>query len=300
MTNMATFIRKEKMMKGFKKRYVVLTLIALPILAALLFFLLTKGYTYEEDGALRNSRIHMRNVRLEGDHVYYIIENDTCLSIGIGQVPQIQKKVNGVWQDAPIWDIANKSVSKVSPFSEKEQHFSLGTFIEDFAGEYRLIQEGAVGYLTITEEMAAMLPDYQIHYTDGIRQSGLVYIDNMRFDGGKIRFVLHNEVPKPHLPFSFKGAVQKKVDGEWQYYKLAQGKDQSEVILKADTETDYYFWINTSLSDIAGEYRLIIGVDGCGPFVQTNAETGEKYLEFIEGETYIVGNFTIDGEAPAP
>ena len=289
-------------MKHLKKRHVALiasaALVLLILLAALIFFLTTKGSTYEEDGITRNSRIHMTNVRLEGNKICYTIENDTCRRIGIGSAALVEKKVNGEWQISDLSFPKTMDVWQVKPFSKADRSFELNILVEDYAGEYRLSEKGAVGYLTITEEMAAALTDYKIYHADGIRQSELLYIDNMRFDAGKIHFTLHNDLERSCSVLQ-NGVVQKKVNGEWQYYKLAYGKNQKGVTVSSHCDTEYYFEMDTTLTGIAGEYRLILCGYGYGPVIKTD-ENGERQLEFNEESTYIVGEFTIKDEIPSP
>ncbi len=288
-------------MKRLKLRYILpIALVALVAVAGLVFFLLTKGTVYEEDGLTLNSRIHMTNVRVEGDKVYCTIQNDTCRTIAISLAPQVQKKVDGTWTETYICGPVGLASVMVKPFSEYEQSFYFDRFVEDYVGEYRLFGAGAVGYLTITEEMAAALPDYKIHHTDGIKQTELIYVENVQFDNGEIKLTLHNDMSdKMSVPIG--GEVQKKVNGEWVYYQSIDNKNSKPTVLEGNAQADCTFLMDTT-ADKTGEYRLILCVSGYGPIVRTDQETKKTQLEFNEESVYVIGAFTIDEEifAPAP
>ena len=283
-------------MKHLKKRQTVLIAIAALALVVLSLFLIFKGRTYEEEGLALNSRTFITNVRLEGDTVYCTFVNDTCLPVVIGVSPNVQVRVNGEWTACDIGGFVADLAIEVPPFSEREQSLHLNILVEDYAGEYRLFTGGAVGYLTITEEMAATLPDYKIHYTDGIRQSALLYADGVRFEQGDIYFTLHSELDNALELKPTSGVVQKKVDGEWQYYKLSDSKNEDGVLIEGGADESLHFSVNTSLTGIEGEYRLILCAYGYGPVVRTNTQTGERCLEFNESSTYVVGYFTITAD----
>lgn len=279
-----------------KKRYVIPISIAALILVALSFFLIFKGHTYEKEGLVLNSRISITNVRLEGDVVHCTFVNDTCLPVVIGAFPDVQEKVNGEWIGCDIRGSVADEAAKVPPFGEKQLSTKLNILVEDYVGEYRLFMKGAVGYLIITDEIATTLPDYKIHYSDGIRQSELLYVDDVCFERGYIYGTLHSKMDSPLEFMPTSGIVQKKANGEWKYYRLADYKTEKRIVIESGSSESLCLSINTSLTGVEGEYRLILCVYGYGPIVRTHDETGERYLEFNEESTYIVGNFTITAD----
>lgn len=286
-------------MKRFLKlRYMLpIAVLLLAALAALIFFLVTKGTTYEEDGLTLNSRMEITNVRMEGNVVYSTFVNNTCRSFLIGGSPTVEKKVNGAWQLSESV-FMSKAAWRVKPFSEALQSFSFDVFAEDIVGEYRLIEQGAVAYFTVTEEMVAALTDYKIYRTDGIRQSELIYVDGIAFKNNELTFTLHNDTLE-QMTVPIGGEVQKKVNGEWVYYKSVNSKSTVPTVLDRENSMECTFLMSTD-ADGAGEYRLILCVLGYGPIVQTNDETKVTRLEFNEESIYVVGTFTIKQGEQSP
>ena len=288
-------------MKRFLKlRYIIpVAVLLLLAIAALIFFLATKGATYEEDGLTLNSRMEITNVRMEGNVVYSTFVNNTCRSFVIGDSPTVEKKVDGVWQLSEHV-FMGKGAWRVKPFSEVGQSFLFDVFAEDLVGEYRLIEQGAVAYFTVTEEMVAALTDYKIYRTDGIIQSELIYVDGLAFKNNELTFTLHNDtVERMTVPIG--GEVQKKVNGEWVYYKTVKNKDDGNVVLGSGGSIEQTYLLSTD-ADGAGEYRLVLCVHGYGPVVATDSTTKEVRLEFNEESIYVLGAFVIEegNQSPHP
>ena len=184
-----------------KKRYIVLIAIAALFVCVGSFFLITKGRVSVKDGVPQNSRIYMTDVKLENGRISYTVVNNTFHKVMIGDKPTVQKKVNGEWEYVMLYKYHNMIARFPRAFSASTLSFEVEENTDALVGEFRLIfgdvsyhldeatgeqslsfnedKTYIVGYLTVTEDMLEGLPDEQIHYADGIRQSALLRAENV-------------------------------------------------------------------------------------------------------------------------
>ena len=304
-----------------KKRYIVL-MIAIAVLLVCVgsFFLITKGKVSEKDGLRQNSRIYMTDVKLEDGKVSYTIVNNSFHSFSIGEKPDVQKKVNGEWKSFHLWQSLNEVAISVGNFSESPRSFKIDVDErpEDLVGEFRLIfgpvrhdfdratgertfsfrddKTYIVGYLTVTEEMVADFDnEEQIHYTDGIRQSALVYIENAQYADGEVSYTVVNE-REGSVGFNQTPVFEKKVNGEWKYVPLCQVSDDDNQTIEVskNNKRTFRFTIDTTGDDLPGEYRMVFAPYSAERWLYTDPDTGEQKLVIMQGTICLVGYLTIN------
>lgn len=302
-----------------KKRYIVLIVIAALLVCTGSFLLITKGRVSVKDGLRQNSCVYMTDIKLENGEISYTVVNKTFRQVGIGDKPGVQKKINGEWQFVSLYKSKTHIGRIVKPFSDQTRTFEVEKKTDDFTGEYRLIygtagsdvdratgkvsthffedQTYIVGYFTITEDMLAALsdvPDDKTHYTDGIRQSELMYVKDVQYADGEITYTLVNETDEriyiDHVP-----AIEKKVNGEWKYVPLCQiaDKDHYSIDITQNNDKTYHFSVDPAITDLAGEYRLIFTPHSIDRWLYTDPDTGEERLVILEEVTCLVGYLTI-------
>ena len=302
-----------------KKRYVVLIVIAVLLVCASFFCLITKGRVSVKDGVRQNSRVYMTDVKLQDGKISYTVVNKTFRQVVIGDKPDVQKKIDGEWQFVSLYRSRTHIARIVKPFSAQTYTFEVEKKTDDFTGEYRLIfgsigsdidratgkvstcffedKTYVVGDFTVTEDMLAALsdvPNKKIHYTDGIRRSELMYVKDVQYADGEITYTLVNETDErisvDHVP-----AVEKKINGEWKYVPLCQieDKDNYSIDITQNNDKTYRFSVDPTITDLTGEYRLIFTPDSFERWIYTDPDTGEERLVILEGVTCLVGHLTI-------
>jgi hypothetical protein len=261
----------------------------------------------------------MTDIKLENGEISYTVVNKTFRQVVIGDKPGVQKKIDGEWQFVSLYKSRTHIARIVKPFSAQTRTFEVEKKNNDFTGEYRLIygtagsdvdratgkvstcffedQTYIVGYFTITEDMLAALsdvPDDKTHYTDGIRQSELMYVKDVQYADGEITYTLVNETDEriyiDHVP-----AIEKKVNGEWKYVPLCQiaDKDNYSIDITQNNDKTYHFSVDPAITDLTGEYRLIFTPHSIDRWLYTDPETGEERLVILEEVTCLVGYLTI-------
>lgn len=300
-----------------KKRYAVLIVIAALLVCTGSFLLITKGRVSVKDGVPQNSRVYMTDIKLENGKISYTVVNKTFRSAVIGDKPDVQKKINGEWQFVSLYKSKTEIAWGVKPFSDVTDTFEVESKTDDFTGEYRLIfgsigsdidmstgkisvhffedSTYIVGYFTITEDMLVGVSSVpKIHYTDGIRQSELLRVENVQYANGEITYTLVNETDErisvDHVP-----AVEKKINGEWKYVPLCQiaDKDHYSIDVAQNNDKTYRFSVDLAMTDPAGEYRLIFTPMSIDRWLYTDPDTGEQRLVILQGVTCLVGYLTI-------
>jgi hypothetical protein len=138
------------------------------------------------------------------------------------------------------------------------------------------------------------LPDKQIHYADGIRQSALLCVENVQYADGEITYTLVNEMEEM-ISVDSVPAVEKKINGEWKYVPMCQISDaenDSITVAKHSHKTDR-FPVDAAMTDLIGEYRLIFTPDSFERWIYTDPDTDEERLVILQGVTCLVGYLTI-------
>ena len=302
-----------------KKRYVVLIVIAALLVCTGFFLLITKGRVSVKDGVPQNSRVYMTDIKLENGEISYTVVNKTFRNEGIGDDPFVQKKIDGEWRAFSLYKSSTLRARRVRAFDTLTDSFKVDRNTDALVGEYRLIygtvgsdvdratgkvstcffedRTYIVGYFTITEDMLAALsnvPDDKTHYTDGIRQSELMYVKDVQYADGEITYTLVNETDEriyiDHVP-----AIEKKVNGEWKYVPLCQiaDKDHYSIDITQNNDKTYHFSVDPAITDLAGEYRLIFTPHSIYRWLYTDPDTGEERLVILEEVTCLVGYLTV-------
>ena len=299
-----------------KKRYIVLMIVITVLLVCVgSFFLITKGRVSVKDGVPQNSRVYMTDIKLENGEISFTVVNKTFHSIMIGDKPDVQKKINGEWEYVALYKYKTSIAIAPRGFSKITRSFEVEQNTDALVGEFRLIygpvshhldeatgkqslsfnedKTYIVGYFTVTEDMLKGLPDEQIHYTDGIRQSGQLRVENVQYANGEVTCTLINEREERtfvhHIP-----TIEKKVNGEWKYVpvcKTPEGDNYKTRISKKSDEA-VQFSVDPNRME-AGEYRLIFTPDCFERWIYTDPETGEERLVILEGVTCLVGYLTV-------
>ena len=302
-----------------KKRYVVLIVIAVLLVCTGSFLLITKGRMSVKDGLLQNSRVYMTDIKLENGRISYTVVNKTFRQVVIGDKPDVQKKIDGEWQFVSLYESKTHIARIVKPFTTHTYTFEIEKKTDGFTGEYRLVfgsigsdvdmatgkvsarffedKTYILGCFTVTEDMLAALsdvPNEKIHYTDGIRQSELMYVKDVQYADGEITYTLVNETDErifvDHVP-----AVEKKINGEWKYVSLCHiaDKDHYSIDVTQNDDKAYRFSVDPTITDLTGEYRLIFTPHSVDRWLYTDPDTGEQRLVILEGVTCLVGYLTI-------
>lgn len=302
-----------------KKRYVVLIVIAALLVCTGSFLLITKGRVSVKDGVRQNSRVYMTDIKLENGEIFYTVVNKTFHRVGVGDKPGVQKKIDGEWRTFSLYKSSRSKAIGIGAFDTLTDSFKVERNTDALVGEYRLIygtagsdvdratgkvttcffedQTYIVGYFTITEDMLAALsdlPDDKTHYTDGIRQSELMYVKDVQYADGEITYTLVNETDEriyiDHVP-----AIEKKVNGEWKYVPLCRiaDKDNYSIDITQNNDETYHFSVDSAITDLAGEYRLIFTPHSIDRWLYTDPDTGEERLVILEEVTCLVGYLTI-------
>ena len=300
-----------------KKRYIVLMIVIAVLLVCVgSFFLITKGRVSVKDGVSQNSRIYMSDVKLENGKVSFTVVNKTFYNVGIGEKPDVQKKIDGEWKPFRLYQSINDIGIRVGKFGEITRSFEIDVDErpEELVGEFRLIygpvlhdidkatgeqifsfkddRTYIIGYLTVTEDMVTGITDeLKIHYTDGIRQSALAYIENAQYANGKVTYTVVNEA-KRSLSIYHAPVMEKKVNGEWKYVPMCQVSDDDNYTINIleNSKRTHRFAVDTTGNDLAGEYRLVFAPER---WIYTNPETSEERLVIPQGVTCLVGYLTI-------
>ena len=298
-----------------KKRYVVLIVIAALLVCTGSFLLITKGRVSVKDGVPQNSRVYITDIKLENGEISYTVVNKTFLHVSLSQKPDVQKKVNGEWEYVMLYKYQNMMAYHLQAFGETTRSFEVEQNVDALVGEFRLIHGPAsnhldeatgkqslsfnedktyiVGYFTVTEDMLEGLPDEQIHYTDGIRQSGQLRVENVQYADGEVTCTLINEREERtfvhHIP-----AMEKKVNGEWKYVPVCEipNGDNYKTRISKKSDEAVQFSVDPNRME-AGEYRLIFTPDCFERWIYTDPETGEERLVILEGVTCLVGYLTV-------
>lgn len=303
-----------------KKRYIVLMIVIAVLLVCVgSFFLITKGKVSVKDGVRQNSRLYMTDVKLENGKVSFTVVNKTFYNVGIGEKPDVQKKIDGEWKPFRLYQSINDIGIRVGNFGEIARSFEIDVDErpEELVGEFRLIygpvqrdfdratgeqtfsfrddKTYIVGYLTITEEMlTGFHNDEQIHYTDGIRQSALVYIENAQYADGEVTYTVVNE-RGGSVGFNYLPVFEKKVNGEWKYVPLCQmaENDYQAIEVLKNRKRNFRLTVDAKENNMAGEYRMVFTPYSFERWIYTDPETGEQRLVILQGVTCLVGYLTI-------
>lgn len=280
-----------------KKRIwiVILSVVALIAVGVLVFFLATKGRVYPEDGLKKNTRCTIEGIYLDNDTVYYSVVNNTCRRVGIGNKPTVEKKVGDEWQSFPLWESKNERAEIIEPFSRKEKRFAIDTWVWELKGRYRLSFRGSdfdvVGDFEITDSMLNRVTDHGVYRENGVLQTRLVQLENVRYEGGTLQFTAVNLLDRK-VEFSnvmlvqvnentwWKDACAERADG---FTVAANSASGCEVVLSGDPLP-------------SGEYRFIYMVSRQYAFWMpvVDTATGQERLPLhMSNAVFAVGYFTV-------
>ena len=99
---------KDERNRHVKKRYIVLMIVIAALLVCVgSFFLITKGKVSVKDGVRQNSRLYMTDVKMENGKVSFTVVNKTFYNVGIGEKPDVQKKIDGEWKPFRLYQSIN-------------------------------------------------------------------------------------------------------------------------------------------------------------------------------------------------
>ena len=299
-----------------RKRYIVLIAIAALLVCVGSFFLITKGRVSVKDGVPQNSRVYMTDVKLENGRISYTVVNKTFHKVTIGDKPAVQKKVNGEWEYVMLYKYHNMIARLSRAFSASTLSFEVEENTDALVGEFRLIfgdvsyhldeatgeqslsfnedKTYIVGYFTFTEDMLEGLPDEQIHYADGIRQSALLRAENVQYADGEVTYTVVNKT-EGSVSFNNTPVMEKKVNGVWKYVPLCQVSedDYNTIDISKNSQKTHRFAVDTAGNDPVGEYRLIFTPYSFERWIYTDPDTGEERLVILQGVTCLVGYLTI-------
>lgn len=277
-----------------KKRIVWIVSLSVIVLlagAGLIFFLSTKGRVYTADGLVQNDRCYIDFAYVDNDTVYYTLINDTCHTVMIGDKPTVEKKIDGEWQMVFWWQSVNEIAIRVPPFSRTQKHFEIDTWVEEPVGEYRLrfgSEPSIVGYFEITEAMRERVTDHRIYRKDGLLQTELVQLKEVRLEQNELCFTALNLLDCK-MEFSSVALIQKKEGEIWTTLCAKQPKGFE---VAANSESTHR--IAVGALDV-GEYRCIYAIERSFAYwmPETDPETGEKRYPLHEQAVYAVGCFAV-------
>ena len=270
------------------------SVLALLAVGVLIFFLVTKGRIYEDDGLQKNTRCSIEFVHVDNDTVYYTVVNDTCRRVVIGDKPMVEKKINGKWQSFPLWQSKRFIARVIPPFSRTQDRFEIDVWVKDPVGKYRIRFGGGydvVGYFEITEAMLGRMTDHRIYFKDGLRQTKLVQLKDTRMEGDTLRFTASNLLDRK-VAFSGVMLIQKKEETMWRDFCV----DRSDgFFVPANGDSECEVGLETQALS-AGEYRCIyvVGMKEAWWLPEVDPVTGEeKFPRVNENGVCAVGYFTV-------
>ena len=124
-------------------------------IAMLFWTIITGGYNYSADGLEQNTRFSIENARYENGVFHYTVVNRTRYELRTGSRPQIDRKVDGEWENLYYYESKQAHTLVFPPFSEGSKQSAVDAGILIPTGEYRVVVHtqrfSAVGYFTVTE-----------------------------------------------------------------------------------------------------------------------------------------------------
>ena len=271
------------------------SVLALLAVGVLIFFLVTKGRVYEDDGLQKNTRCSIEFVHVDNDTVYYTVVNDTCRRVVIGDKPTVEKKIDGKWQSFPLWQSKHSIAHVIPPFSRTQDRFEIDAWVWEPTGQYRLCFRGdrydVVGYFEITEAMLGRMTDHRIYFKDGLRQTKLVQLSETRMEGDTLRFTASNLLDR-RVAFSGVMLIQKKEETIWQDFCVERSDG---FFVAANSDSEHEVGLETRVLS-PGEYRCIyvVGMKEAWWLPEIDPVTREeKFPRVDENGVCAVGYFTV-------